>query len=419
VANTIQRLRYFDGEYLRSNDFTAEQAYHLEMRRRLNLKLHLHGIVSGLSIVKDQDSVPGAEFYSLSAGFAIDAQGREIVVSQPYSLSTDNVLSQQGLTAGPNEIWICYREAASDLPEAGFMQCNAQGQNTRWTEGFQVLLVASPEPSKLTAALNPHALGGIRLGTVTLSNASGWQITKIANDFRTYVGIVAQSVVGPDKRSDTFNVAIDNIGTPVAAPPGYVDIHPSTFTRGNAFLQKNAVVGKDFLLDTTLKGQKLPSTFQKTGNLKVAQDFFLQGGFYGFLDGTWLDLKTYIQSLTPDVQVGSIQIQVPIPAVPPPPPGTLTGTTPPTTVTSSLASAATLKSVFFLQGVQIDSALPFPIYWPGGVSDPLNVGIDGSASLTQPNTASLIVNWSTQYKVAVPTSITLTVGYMIVFTATP
>jgi hypothetical protein len=97
----------------------------------------------------------------------------------------------------------------------------------------------------------------------------------------------------------------------------------------------------------------------------------------------------------------------------------LTGTTPPTTVTSSPASAATLKSVFFLQGVQIDSALPFPIYWPGGVSDPLNVGIDGSASLTQPNTASLIVNWSTQYKVAVPTSITLTVGYMIVFTATP
>src|SRR5450432_108846 len=206
------------------------------MRRRLNLKLHLHGVVSGLEIVRDQDSVPGAEFYSISAGFAIDGQGREILVSQPYSLSLDNVFSQQGLSAGPNELWICYQEVAADLPEAGFMQCKEQGQNTRWTEGFQILLVASPEPSKLAAALNPHALSGIRLGTVTLSNTGGWQISKIANDFRKYVGIVAQSVVGPDKRPDTFNVGIDNVGTPAVAPPGYVDIRPSTYTRGNALI---------------------------------------------------------------------------------------------------------------------------------------------------------------------------------------
>jgi hypothetical protein len=412
VADTIQRLRYFDGEYLRSTDFTAEQKYHVEMRRRLNLKLHLHGVGSGLEIVKDQDSVPGAEFYSISAGFAIDAQGREIVVSQPYSLSMDNVFSQQGLTAGPNELWICYQEAAADLPEGGFMQCNDQGQNTRWTEGFQILLVASPEPSKLPAALNPHALSGIRLGTVTLSNSSGWQITKIANDFRKYVGIVAQSVVGPDKRPDTFNVGIDNVGTPAVAPPGYVDIRPSTYTRGNALIEKNAVVGADFLLDKTLKGQKLPGTFQKTGNLKVAQDFYLQGGFYGFLNETWLDLKTYIQSLTPDVQIGSIQVPIVITATSTSP---LTGAFP-TSVTSNLASATTVQGLFFLQGVQTAATPPFTNFIPGSVMDPLNIGVNGRASLSAPNQASVVINWSVDYTGAVPAITSLTVGYAIIFT---
>ena len=36
MSNQIERLRYYDGEYLRSYDFTDEQAYHIEMRRRLN-----------------------------------------------------------------------------------------------------------------------------------------------------------------------------------------------------------------------------------------------------------------------------------------------------------------------------------------------------------------------------------------------
>ena len=45
MSSPIERVRYYEGEYLRSADFDAEQSYHIEMRRRMNHALHLHGIV--------------------------------------------------------------------------------------------------------------------------------------------------------------------------------------------------------------------------------------------------------------------------------------------------------------------------------------------------------------------------------------
>ena len=97
MANPVQRLRYFDGEYLRSYDFTDEQSYHIAMRRLMNRRLHLHGIVYGLEIMQDQDSVPssGIYSYSISPGMAIDQTGREIIVTAPYSLT--NVLKRSGV----------------------------------------------------------------------------------------------------------------------------------------------------------------------------------------------------------------------------------------------------------------------------------------------------------------------------------
>ena len=112
MSNQIERLRYYDGEYLRSYDFTAEQAYHIEMRRRLNHRLHLHGIVYGLEIQQDQDSPPQPPyFYSILPGMAIDHSGREIFVPAPYPLSSVNVLNRPGLEGlKAYEVWLCYRE---------------------------------------------------------------------------------------------------------------------------------------------------------------------------------------------------------------------------------------------------------------------------------------------------------------------
>jgi hypothetical protein len=87
MITTIDRVHFYERQYLRSFDLTAEQLYHIEMRRRLNLSLHLWGIVDGLDL-RPSDVVPGLpQAYHVSRGMAIDAYGREIVVPLDYPLT--------------------------------------------------------------------------------------------------------------------------------------------------------------------------------------------------------------------------------------------------------------------------------------------------------------------------------------------
>ncbi len=77
MSSPIERVRYYEGEYLGSGDFDAEQAYHIEMRRRMNHALHLSGIVYGLEL-KQVDEGAGIFSYNIGKGLAIDHEGREI-----------------------------------------------------------------------------------------------------------------------------------------------------------------------------------------------------------------------------------------------------------------------------------------------------------------------------------------------------
>lgn len=77
MADEIKRLHYYDQQFLREPDFTAEQTYHKDMRRRHNRAIHGWGIVEGLKVVlKDPQTV------TIQAGMALDADGREIVLFQ-------------------------------------------------------------------------------------------------------------------------------------------------------------------------------------------------------------------------------------------------------------------------------------------------------------------------------------------------
>jgi hypothetical protein len=302
VANPLQHLRYFDGEYLRSYDFTDEQSYHIAMRRLMNLKLHLHGIVYGLEIIQDEDSVSGGPyFFSIAPGMGIDKTGREIIISAPYSLS--NVLNGPGLSAGSYEVWICYREFETGLPAAGYLDCNAQNQNTRWQETFEVQLKPLSGPSLFKDC------GGLRLGKIKLAFGSlGWEITPPAlNVERTYVGIRAQRVIAPDEEKDTFDITAITTPPPDKLLPGYLDVHPGVFNRGNVVAKKNLVVGDDFVLNPAAANSKnLPGSIPASGNVKISGDLFLNGDFYGYStrDGVWYSFAQYIQSFTPKMVVG-------------------------------------------------------------------------------------------------------------------
>lgn len=316
VPNPVQRLRYFDGEYLRSYDFTDEQSYHIEMRRLMNLKLHLHGVVYGLEIVQDQDSVPstGTYFYSISPGMAIDKGGKEIVVPAPYSLT--NVLTGPNVNAGSwYEVWICYQESETGLPAAGYLDCNVKNQYTRWQETFQVQLIPTHGPVVVTEC------GGVRLGVIqVVPSPSGLGLAiqgpvnlQTYNTKRHYVGIRAQSVEAPDHVDpDNFDITATKATYPLPDQPlpGYLDVHPGVFNHGNVIVKKNLVVGDDF----KLTGTGVPSSIPATGNLKITNDLFLNGNFYGYSTsaGAWYSFDQYIQSFTPKFVVGPpITIQLP------------------------------------------------------------------------------------------------------------
>jgi len=70
----IKRLHYFDHQLLVEKDFTDEQTYHLDMRRRHNRALHKFGVAEGLNVRKT-----GEKEVTVDPGIAIDRDGKVII----------------------------------------------------------------------------------------------------------------------------------------------------------------------------------------------------------------------------------------------------------------------------------------------------------------------------------------------------
>lgn len=91
---SVKRVHYFDHQFLKEQDFHAEQAYHREMRHRHNRLLHGWGVVEGLEIRHK-----GREI-TIEPGMAIDKEGREIVLFKPLTREVFSLESPFYLTLG-------------------------------------------------------------------------------------------------------------------------------------------------------------------------------------------------------------------------------------------------------------------------------------------------------------------------------
>jgi hypothetical protein len=89
----IKRLNYFDGQFLVASDFQAEQNYHRQLRYHHNRTLHSPGIVDGLVVTKVSNN---NQQITVSSGHAIDAQGREMVLTTSQALQLSSF--------GPNAV---------------------------------------------------------------------------------------------------------------------------------------------------------------------------------------------------------------------------------------------------------------------------------------------------------------------------
>jgi len=162
----VKRTNYFDRQFLRARDVQDEQAYHLDQRRRHNRLLHTPGVAEGLVA---SGSV-GSTSVTVSAGVAVDAGGREIVLSAPDTLTMPT--GQASV-----DIFISYGEEPSD-PSAdpgvvGF---------TRITE----------RPNLGVAPAGTVPAGGVLLARAPLNLANGQLTGAVNNSVRT----IASTTIG-------------------------------------------------------------------------------------------------------------------------------------------------------------------------------------------------------------------------------
>jgi hypothetical protein len=188
----VKRVRYFDGLFLKDQDFIDDQKYHTDRQRRPNLLLRVAGICEGLTVLVENNQV------KVTPGSALDSHGRLIVLSE--TLSVD--LKSQ---AGEVDIFISYQEEASDITQANNDKstagapaaANSKGAKgaTRWWE--------NPRIEAILKTAKPTAEDTIWLGRVTVSGTTVQGKPNL--EFRQYSGVYlpsgASSKNGPTLRS--------------------------------------------------------------------------------------------------------------------------------------------------------------------------------------------------------------------------
>jgi hypothetical protein len=278
--NSIARVHYFEGQFLRTQDFVDEQAYHVAMRRRHNIAHHTWGIVSGLEIVLEEGN------FFLQPGMAVDGYGRELIVAQKKAISSsafgDNsssVFSDKG--SNELDVWLTYGLTTSDEATAGFAGCGNGNKNGtsfyRSQETAQILLskpngtdrrapkeVPAPDrnfPPSRTPPDDPELSWPVFLGQIINDPANQQQPLAVKLDDRPFVGLVGEEITSP---SGGMRVEV-----------GKIESDPVT---GNPVTNGQARFGV-FARDATAETPKWLSRFEvkANGELKVKGNATIQG----------------------------------------------------------------------------------------------------------------------------------------------
>jgi hypothetical protein len=178
ATDTIQRVHYFQRQFLGAEDFDAEQAYHRDMRRRHQLAHHTWGIVTGLGLRQQaRQGDPAARDVFIEPGLAIDGFGREIVVLHPQPLDPQLFLAFGSVAT--LSVWITFADLETRRPADGYGDCSAAtgasagagtaagaGAFTRLSETFGILVEPKGDPNDPVTVDDRVA---VPEGTTTLS----------------------------------------------------------------------------------------------------------------------------------------------------------------------------------------------------------------------------------------------------------
>jgi len=280
------RVRYFDKQFLKVDEFTAEQGYHVAARRRLNRAFQGAGVVEGLE-VKALDSGK----VSVGRGLAIDIDGHEIVVdvdSAPVPVTG----------AAPNAtvlVTIAYDEIA-DPASIRKDSAGAATEPTRTLERAKLRADPTPPPADdkavTLASFKLNAQGqvpldqGPSLGSTGRSFAGARQLAAAAVG-RGDLSVFGNLCIGAEKveNSEGWDKVIDVAGT-VHAKLSLRTVNSSTAIEGRLMVHETGCYGSQpgMVIGTTTAQ---PVSFIANGGMKmsvtkdgvfVASPFTVQGG---------------------------------------------------------------------------------------------------------------------------------------------
>jgi hypothetical protein len=245
--NSISRVQYYERQFLRTQDFSDEQAYHVAMRRRHLIAHHSWGIVAGLELTVDPDNA-----ISVSPGMAIDGYGRELILPVRQPLPTAAFDERDSDLLG---VWLIYDRLDSDAAPAGYNGCGPDGsaQSYRWRELARVRMDIvdpsrtdmrqplsvpvgdlAPDPTR-TPPDDPEDDWPVFLGELRRTRANPQEPYSYAlvqgEAARPYAGLVGAEIVAPSGRARLqlgaagpedplrFALFINDPQDPAAQPP--------------------------------------------------------------------------------------------------------------------------------------------------------------------------------------------------------
>src|SRR5258708_38918287 len=78
AMQSLERIQFFNGQRLFASDLQGLESFNREMRWLHNQSLHQAGVGSGFAVVGKKDD----REVTVSAGYAVDSLGREIVLTK-------------------------------------------------------------------------------------------------------------------------------------------------------------------------------------------------------------------------------------------------------------------------------------------------------------------------------------------------
>ncbi|HRI62765.1 MAG TPA: tail fiber domain-containing protein [Polyangium sp.] len=240
----LSRVRYYDGEYLKDDEFIDEQRYHIDRRQRHDRLLHVTGVADGMEL-----AVGNSTTLVVRAGTAIDDLG------QPILVDADRSIAITAGTTGTLLVQIEFREKVDRPANPN----DAVASNTRFTQDPLITV---------SATQRAHA---VVLGRATITNGL---LSTVTNEGRVYSGIRLPSAGATSfslrARSDATRTADLNCSLSVTGTveSDLLRVRTDATVVGNTTLQGNL----------TLQGTaSFARTLSVTGNTTLQGALTVQG----------------------------------------------------------------------------------------------------------------------------------------------